>query len=99
MTPSIAPELTEDIPTIVAEELAAAQRAGIPSSDQPGYVADRLRFRISGSHQYVRKTRTSPAERRAAILRDFNGRNLAELADEHDLSERRVRQILAEGRK
>lgn len=92
-------DLSEDIPTIVAEEIVAAQRAGIPANDQPGYVSDRVRFRIAGSLQYVRKTRASPAERRAAILRDFDGRNYAALAAEHGLSERRVRQILDECRK
>ena len=86
----------DDIPTIVAEEIAAAQRAGIPEADRPSYVADRLRYRIAGSADYVRKRALPPRQRRAEILTRFNGRNLADLAREFDISVRRVRQILSE---
>lgn len=87
---------TEDIPTLVAEEIAAANQAGIPSSDQPSYVADRLRHRIAGSAEYTRKRAMSASQRHVEIRAKFNGRNVEELSREYDLTPRRVRQILSE---
>lgn len=87
----------EDIPSIVAEEIVAANKAGIPPVDQPSYVADRLRMRIAGTEQYVRKRKLSPSERAQQIRQRFTGRNVAALAVEYNLSPRRVRQIIREG--
>jgi len=88
--------IAEDIPTIVAEEIAAAHQAGIPPSDQPDYIKDRLRYRIAGNADYVRKRDLSPAQRKHEIRRRFNGKNLRELASEFDITPRRVRQIVSE---
>lgn len=85
---------TEDIPALVAEEMRAAQLANIPLSDQPKYVADKLRLRIAGTVEYTRKRPLSPAHRAAAIRNKFTGNNAAELAKEHDLTPRRVKQIV-----
>lgn len=88
---------SDDIPSIVAQEIAAALQAGIPSSDQPSYVADRIRHRLSGADLYVRKRALSPADRAREIRTRFNGRNIGELAAAYNLSARRVRQIVNEG--
>lgn len=90
-----APE-PDDIPTIVAEEIAAAHRAGIPESDQPSYVADRLRNRIAGDVAYTRKKRMTPAQRAEQIRTRFDGRNVIELAREFEVTPRRVRQIVSD---
>jgi len=90
-------ETADDIPSIVAQEISAAHQAGIPSHDQPGYVADRLRHRLSGSDLYVRKRALSPTERAREIRARFTGRNIGELAMLYQLSERRIRQIVNEG--
>lgn len=89
-------QITDDIPTIVADEIAAAHRAGIPIADQPEYVKDRLRHRLSGDVGYIRKRDLSPQARRAEIRRRFNGKNLRDLALEFGLTPRRVRQILSD---
>jgi Mor family transcriptional regulator len=88
-------EITDDLLDTVAEEIAAATRAGIPSRDLDMYVKDRLRQRCGGAMQYVRKRNHS--ERDAEICRAFNGRNANELATEHQITPRRVRQIAARG--
>lgn len=84
----------EDIPELVYQEMQAAQASNIPPADQPRYVADRIRQRIGGAHEYTRKRPMSPAQRAAEIRRRFNGRNLPELAKEFDLSLRRAQQIV-----
>ncbi len=84
----------EDIPSIVAEEIDAAQRAGIPPCEQSTYVADRLRFRIAGTEQYVRRRSLTPAQRAEEIRKSFNGRNARELARAYQVSVRRVQQIV-----
>lgn len=85
---------TEDIPDLVAQEMRAAQLANIPLPDQPKYVADKLRLRISGTDGYVRKRPLSPARRAADIRRRFDGANIPELAKEYELTLRRVQQIV-----
>lgn len=86
----------EDIPTLVAEEIAAANHAGIPNSDQPSWVADRLRHRIAGGAGYIRKRALTPSQRCAEIKAKFNGTNIDALALEYGLTPRRVRQIVNE---
>lgn len=85
---------TADIPTIVAEEIRLAQLADIPATDQPGYVADRIRSRIAGCREYTRKRQMPPAVRAAEIRRRFDGTNIAALSVEFDLSQRRIGQIV-----
>jgi Mor family transcriptional regulator len=87
-------QITDDLPTIVADEIAAAHQAGIPPADQPEYIKDRLRHRLSGDVGYIRKRDLSPHARRDAIRRRFNGKNMRDLALEFGLTVRRVRQIL-----
>lgn len=84
----------DDIPSVVEEEMRLARVANIPIDDQPRYVADRIRLRIGGCYDYVRKRALSPAARRAEIRRKFTGNNVDELAAEYDLTVRRVRQII-----
>jgi Mor family transcriptional regulator len=88
---------TDDIPSIVAQEISAAHQAGIPTLDQPDYIADRLRHRLSGSDLYIRKRALSPTDRAREIRARFNGRNIGELAGLYELSDRRIRQIVNEG--
>ena len=83
-----------DVPMLVAEEIRLAQIAQIPATDQPNYVADRIRRRISGCLEYTRKRSMSPSARAAEIKRRFDGSNAAELAREFDLSMRRIQQIV-----
>lgn len=90
-------EINNDIPDLVAAEILAAQQAGIPEIDRPAYVADRLRLRLAGSVEYVRKRALNPAKRAEDIRRRFNGHNQAELAREYKLTLRRVQQIIAAG--
>jgi len=85
---------TEDIPDLVAQEMRAAQQANIPLPDQPKYVADKLRLRISGTVEYTRKRALSPARRAADIREKFTGNNVSELAKEYDITPRRVQQIV-----
>lgn len=84
----------EDIPALVAEEMRAAQLANIPLSDQPKYVSDKIRLRIAGTVEYTRKRALSPARRADDIRKKFTGNNVAELAKEHDITPRRVQQIV-----
>ena len=86
----------DDIPTIVAEEIQSAHQAGIPPSDQPSYVADRLRYRIAGDVAYTRKKRMTAAQRAEQIRTRFDGRNVLEPAREFDITPRRVRPIVSE---
>ncbi len=90
-------DIDEDIPSIVAEEIGAAQRAGIPPQEQAAYVAERLRFRIAGTVQYVRKNQMSARQRCAEIRRLFNGCNKRELAKQFGLTQRRIGQIVGGG--
>jgi Mor family transcriptional regulator len=59
-----------------------------------------LRQTLGGSQAYMaRLTRDERSARAEQICEQFTGNNLAELARTHNLSERRVRQILARGRR
>lgn len=84
----------DDILTLVVEEIRNAQKAAIPPLDLPDYVADRLRLRVEGCYQYVRKRRMSPGKRAADIRERFDGANEKELAKEHGITTRRVQQIV-----
>lgn len=84
----------DDIPNLVAEELRQAQAADIPPIDLPRYVADRIRLRIGGGYDYVRKRTLSPDQRKSEIRQKFTGNNFTELARTYDLSVRRIRQIV-----
>lgn len=88
------PDDSDDIPTVVEEEMRLARLANIPPDDQPRYVADRLRLRIAGRVEYTRKRSMSPAQRAAEIRRRFTGNNIDELAREFDLTTKRIRQIV-----
>lgn len=85
----------DDIPSVVEEEMRLARVANIPIDDQPRYVADRIRLRIGGCYDYVRKRTMSPDQRKSEIRRRFTGNNVAELASEFDLTHRRIRQIIS----
>lgn len=86
----------EDLVSIVADEITvAAGYLGVPpraASDLARQVADRIRLRIGGSDlRYVAKV--DRRARRDAILAEFSGRNHAELAVKHKVTERWVRII------
>ena len=96
MTTATAPD--NDILDLVAEEIAAAQVAGIPACDLPKYVVDRLRLRTQSCYQYIRKRALSPTRRAAEICNRFTGTNGKDLAAEYNLSLRRVEQIVNKNR-
>lgn len=59
-----------------------------------------LGFQLGGSQPYIpRGTIAAQKEAAEAVCKEFNGKNYGELAAKHDLSESRVRQILAESRR
>jgi Mor family transcriptional regulator len=58
-------------------------------------LAERLMLRLGGDSLYVPKSRRVD---RAAVHEAFDGTNYAELARAHGVTERRIRQILAERR-
>ncbi len=87
----------DDINAIIIEEISAAAQCHDVQPDKAIALAEtverRLRIRVGGCDvRYLRKR--DHAARDAAIRRDFNGRNLKELAKRHELSERRIRQIV-----
>lgn len=84
----------EDIPELVALEMVAAQAANIPLIDQPRYVADRIRLRIGGGYEYIRKSSMSPAQLRESIKKEWRGNNVTELSLKWNRSARRIRQIV-----
>lgn len=92
----------EDLTTIIHEEIAtAASYLGIPAqaaSDLALQVEDRVRLRVAGCDvKYIGKV---DRRRRAAQIRaEFTGNNILDLARRHQISERRVRQILQESLK
>lgn len=57
-------------------------------------IMDRLCYQFGGVTVYWSKARHELRARDAAIREVFNGRNIAVLARDFDLSERRVRQIV-----
>lgn len=91
----------ETLTTIIHEEIAtAASYLGLSqqvATDLALQVEDRVRLRVAGCDvKYIGKI---DRRRRAAQIRaEFSGHNILELARRHNLSERRVRQILSEVR-
>ena len=94
--------MKEDILTIVADEVSiSAKYLGLDSQivqDLAQQVTDRVRLRAGGDHYtYVRKG--DHAAKRAAVLAEFTGTNHDELARKHQVTRRRIRQILKEGKR
>lgn len=82
------------VDVVLAETHHAARSAGL----EPGLaerladaVASRLMLRLGGQSIYVRKCERID---RAAIVNAFDGRNHRALALRHNVTERRIRQIL-----
>ncbi len=87
----------EDVLTVIeAEARAVALAFGASAPDAvAAALVDRLLVRIGGAPLYL--PRTDPRKRarqHAAIRAQFDGKNHVELARSHELSVRRVRQIL-----
>lgn len=81
--------LAEQIADAIAPEIGQQ-----PCPRQVGQLAkavlDRLSRRCGGAYIYIP---SAIATRQAAIRADFNGRNAAEIAARHGVSERWVRQL------
>lgn len=81
---------------IEREVRCVALSFGVSAADAlAAALLDRLTLRLGSSQMYL--PRTDPrkrAQRNAAIRAAFNGRNIAELARQHGISPRRVRQIV-----
>lgn len=88
----------EDLTLIVREEVEAACAAlditGQAATDLSLQIADRLRFRVGGGElKYVPKI--DRQQRAAQVRAEFKGDNIDDLARKHNLTPRRVRQIVA----
>lgn len=85
--------LAEQIADAIAPEIGPQ-----PCPRQVGQLAkavlDRLSSRCGGSYIYIP---AAIATRQAAIRSAFNGRNTAEIAAQHGVSERWVRQLTRSG--
>lgn len=77
-----------------------ARSLGVPVNHEfAAALMDRLRLRLGGERLYIPRASASDRKRRDAAIRDeFNGRNTAELAERHGVSERRIYAILRGGR-
>lgn len=88
-----------DLLTRIDREARAVARAfGVAApGDLADALLDRIRHSAGGRVHYLRNgpSAESRAARDTAIRAAFNGRNQADLAAQHGLSERRVRQILS----
>lgn len=99
-------QIPEGYPEILAliaranyDALRAAGVAADPATDIAFAVAERVRKDLGGGDFYVPKGEYWEADVRAdEIWRKFNGRNYAELAQAYDLTEMRIRQIVANKR-
>lgn len=89
-----APENTLD--QIEGDICLVARSLGVPVNHEfAAALMDRLRLRLGGERLYIpRITATDRKRRDAAIRTEFNGRNTAELAERHGVSERRIYAIL-----
>lgn len=101
MTGSVPTPYSEE-PLAVIEEEARAMAAcfGVVAADEAAAsLVDRVRKRLGGTHIYIpQRTARERAKLHQEIVSKFNGRNLRELAREHELTPRHVRRILLEGR-
>lgn len=81
--------LTEHIAAAIAPEIGAElpQVGRLASA-----VLDGLRARFGGAYLYIPSQKSG---RQAVIMAEFNGRNVAELAEKHGVSERWVRRLTA----
>ncbi len=87
----------EDLVDEMAQVIeAVCQMQGIKKGTLIASIwATKVRERFGGERRYVsRKAREALAERNAKICREFNGRNLAELAARYELDERQIRNVL-----
>lgn len=84
------------------EAVLVARAFGVSTpNDLAAMLLDRLCISLGGEAHYLPKTVCSAmrATRDAQIAREYNGRNGAELAEQHRITTRRVRQIAARGKK
>ncbi len=91
-------ETVELIDVLGAELRAAGLCFGVDRADDMAQsVLRRVVKRLGGQRVYVRTTVRSRAEIERAVVRDFNGANLAEVARKHGVSVRTAYRMLAVG--
>ncbi len=90
-------QTVELIDVLHAELRAAGMCFGVErADDMVQSVLRRVVKRLGGRHVYVRTTVRSRAAIERAVVRDFNGVNLAEVARRHGVSVRTAYRILKE---
>lgn len=91
---------TLELIDVLREELDAAGLCfGVDRSrDLTESVVRRVVSRVGGMHLYARTSVRSRGEVKAAIVREFNGANLREVARRHGVSERTVYRAVSEAR-
>lgn len=92
---------TLELIDVLREELNAAGLCfGVDrSSDLTESVVRRVVSRVGGMNVYARASVRSRAEIKSAIVREFNGANLREVARRHGVSERTVYRVMSEARR
>ncbi len=81
-----------------AEARAVAAAFGVPTaSELAAALVDRMHHRVAGGQVYVAKrSKARRQEAREAMLRDFDGFNLREVAKRHGYTARHARRIIEE---
>lgn len=88
-------ETTDDALEVIEQEAAAVGLALGAPPRMTEMLVDRIVQRLGGRLVYIAKrNREALDARNAAICREFNGKNLAELAKAHGITERQMRKIL-----
>lgn len=94
------PEILADLADQVAIKLAALGIEPEHAAEIGAQTAEHIRVHWSGSSQYIPKgTGWELSQRDRQIWSEFNGRNHAQLARKHGLTEMRIYQIIKAARK
>ncbi|WP_291519352.1 Mor transcription activator family protein [Acidovorax sp.] len=103
LIPATWPAVWGDFARVFFVGLVNAQEVKAPVEAMARIALEQVRtlgFQLGGSQPYIpRGTVVAQIEAAEAVRKEFNGKNYGELAAKHDLSESRVRQILAESRR
>jgi len=87
--------LLEDLAIQLEQEFIKEGIGASDASQKAISIAEKVRQHWKGQSLYIPSGATAKARKRdQQIIADFNGRNHAELAQEHGLSTMRIRQIL-----
>lgn len=103
LIPATWPEVWGDFARVFFVGLVNSQEVKAPIEALARTALEQVRtlgFQLGGSQPYIpRGAAAAQKEVAEDVCRGFNGNNYGELAAKHDLSESRVRQILADSRR